>query len=209
MAIKGILLPESYAVVDNVSIQKKEKNFSFDFIVYSDVTKSRIITKNTYNINTSIVCDTSLSEYLSFQIYENIMQKLMLDNYENLKDEIAKELSNPSRSDTMIIRNFTMPENDGVYKVTLNTHNVIDGDVINSKDIYLYEKLPINNNRYYLNNEYYELTDKGFIKSSGVNTEHYFNNKILFELGNSGNALGIAYSLLKEIDTFYNEYENV
>lgn len=211
MAIKGIILENSYAVVDNVSLSKENKSFNFDFIVYKDITKKDIILKNNYNITPSHICTYPANVVTKFEQYEvnflNFIANQLKDTPLDIT-EVDTEQKITTNPQIIILNNPSDSESHGFYEVDVSVHNVIKDNIVESKDVFSYRKKS-NLHYYFSDNNYYRLTDNGFVIDSGHLTDHFFQNNITLLLSHNENILGIAYSVLKKIDTFYADYENV
>lgn len=67
MALKGVMIPNSYAVVDNVNYSKQKKRLLFDLVVYTDSSKKQVLTTLPYQLDGSLklkaVIDSVVDDY--------------------------------------------------------------------------------------------------------------------------------------------------
>ena len=205
MAIKGIILKNSYAVVDNLNINKRDKSFSFDFIIYKDESKKDILLRSNYYITANNKCMLPSITYSSFKEYEEKIISLLKE----VKDLPFQEISNNKDYNKIIINGQEDHSKDGIYIVNSNVHNEVNLDnEIEIKNNFSYTK-DTTYEYYYLNQSYYILIDNQFVLNNGLNTDHFFETKVLKQVGDNYSSISIAYTILKLIDDIYNTYENV
>jgi hypothetical protein len=208
MAIKGIILENSYAVVDDLNINKKDKMFSFNFIIYKDETKKDVLLRNHYLINSKY---TTYSTSLIYSSMNKLREALELteDKLKDIKIRDTQEIvENPPM---YVIINPDNPEEDGIYNISYSKVIEIDTD---NKEINKYPILFEKNNRYSCiysipNKKYYIYENNKFDEFNGLNTDLFFDTYILKQVATDTNMIGIGYSILKMIDPFYGGYENV
>lgn len=214
MAIKGIILENSYAVVDNLNINKKDKIFSFDFIIYKDDSKKDILLRSNYNI---IATHITYSTSLVYPSIEELKSTLKLtdeiikrDNL-NINNNELQENSDVNNFSIVVVINPNNSEEDGVYKIKYS--KLIEVDKENNEII----SYPISLEKIdkyiciYLTpkNTYYLYKDNKFNYFNGLNSDLFFDNNILKKIVTDTNMLGIGYQILKIVDSVYNNYENV
>jgi hypothetical protein len=184
MAYKDILKTGTYSYIDEVSINKKIKSYSFKFFIYENDNKEKIILEKYYDF----ICKYKLCKVID-KIYtseKEINKSLKEIYYNNSKDEI---------------------NTPNLYNIELENYEELDEKnvIINKTRL---KFINVTNYSYIYNSvdkEYY-LT-KDYIKNNGIETDHYFDNFIYPSINN--NIIEVLYKTLETIEPSYKDYPKI
>jgi len=181
MAYSNILKTGTYSYIDNVSINKNLKLYSFTFYVYENESKEKLILEKSYTFS----CKYNLCKEID-KVYtseKEIKKSLKEVYYNNPSDQINK----PS-----------------VYDIDFETYNEID---IEGKEIQK-TRLVFTRKDYsyiYYNQNYYVCENQ--IKINGIETNHYFDTIIYPSINN--NIVEVLYNTLEIIEPSYKDYSKI
>lgn len=182
MAYKDILKKETYSYIDNVSINKNLKLYSFTFYLYENENKENLILEKTYNFHCKdIKCKTINKIYSS---KSEITESLKEVYYNNDEDE---------------------DNTPNFYNIEFENYIELDEDKKEIKKTRL-NFTPLNYINYFIYKEEYYLV-KTKVKVNGLNTDHYFDNVIYPSINK--NIIEVLYNTLEIIEPSYKDYPKI
>jgi len=203
MAILHISKPNTYSIVDDVSISKRYKNISFSLITYENESKEVELNRKQYIVNGSIVCQEVYNYFEDHVEVENTFNETIksfskfIENYAQggisfIEDLLEKESLTNKFLAILNYQNYL-----GVFRFIIKYEN--------DQLIFNYEKDKSHTYYYCVsNNTYYCYTNNlntfSVDINNGINTDHYFNKNILPYFKEDKNIIEICYKLLKIID---------
>lgn len=181
MAYSNILKPETYSNIDNVTVNKNLKVYSFIFYIYNNDLKDKLLFQKEYIFS----CKNKLCKEVNkiYKTKEEIKESLSEIYYNNPDDE------------------KTLP---GIYDVTYEIYSELTdkGEEIKKDRLsFTMKNFPV----IAYNSEYFLSKDQS--KIDGVDTEHYFDNIIYPSINK--NIIQVLYSTLEIIEPSFKEYPKI
>lgn len=186
MAIKDILKPDTYSYIDEINVNKNNKNYSFKFFVYENRNKEKLILEKYYSINCkSNICKVVDKVYTSDDFAKDLKEDLY-DFYYN----------NPNDSNNL----------PGIYIIKIV--NKFDSTLSDYVDSPVWSR-NYNYNYIYFENKYYKFDtfNNTMNEVVGLETEHFYDTVIHPAINK--NIIEVLYSVLFKEEPSYKDYPEV
>lgn len=175
MAFKNFIKTNSYTAIENISLDKKNKNLSFKIVVYSDEKKQNILFENSFNY---------------------IFNKKIIDKSGEIVDTLEQVTKSKLEEGLFLVRNENAIYNKKIVKFYNSDGKVEKTEIINDKYFLDTDYINFNNTTIYKLN--FLDQSNPFQISQALDTEKTWN-----ELGFiDKNIYEVVYEFCKQLEIF-------